>query len=87
MNYLSAFKADVLENAISLASFQNMLINATQQLLDSIIQTIESIFFINKQAPISQLIHSLFIASEYRHQKVPYYCYILKKVIESHQNQ
>lgn len=83
-NYLSSFPENVLTKAISLSSFQNMLINATQQLLDNILQTIESIFFISKQSTIRQLIHSLFIASEYRYQKVPYYCYILKKVIESH---
>lgn len=83
-NYLSAFNEDILKNAISLSSFQSMLINATQQLLENIQQTIESIFFISKQSTIPQLIHSLFIAAEYRYQKVPYYCYLLKKVIDTH---
>lgn len=86
-NYLSSFNEDVLKNAISLSSFQDMLINATQQLLENILQTIESIFFVSKQSTIPQLVHLLFIASEYRYLKVPYYCYILQKIIETHQDE
>ncbi|OHT10031.1 hypothetical protein TRFO_20834 [Tritrichomonas foetus] len=85
-DFLSVIEESVLNNAISLSVFQEMLIDITDDTLKDIQETIESHFFISKKSSLSTLIHFIFISAEYRVLKVPLYCTLIKNVIIAHKD-
>lgn len=78
------FPEEQLNDIIALSSIQETLVTITQEKLDETYSKIKSLFFEVQKFNIKQFIQCFFYAAEYRFRLVPFYCYLIKKIIVNH---